>query len=914
MRNRSQLFVVPLNRWSPPMTAPLTLPKSVMAAFVLSVLLAASPAAAADFFWNNLGGGNWDDPANWTPDEPATGIPQAGDVAYLTVSYWSPILVFYNSPGDPALDGLYIDSNALLLQTDTPDGDLTTAFEIVGWDGRGIPQVGDIPPQGTHVQRGATTRVENQLVLGLETEGWGTYQLLETGALETGTTRVGQAGLGSFIQSGGSTTHQVENDLILGGLSTGIGTYELSGPLSVGGDSVIGFGGVGEFQQSFAAGLHTVGSDLILGRFGTGQGTYGLSTGELRVAGNAYIGWVGTGEFEQTASTSLHTVGSDLFLGYAETGEGTYRLNDGELRVAGDAFIGREGTGVFEQTADTSLHTIGSRLFVGAQFANSEGTYRLRGGELRVGSELGDSADPGVYVQEDVVVVAGTFEQSGGVHSIGNLARGESEAWLEIDEGRYELSDGELVVYGGTQIAPNGGGSFLQTGGTHRIGVSRFGVGDLLGTTPVAKGDLRIGNDAGSHGQYLMQEGDLTIDPTLFELAGSGGGIGIVGGEIRLGQRIIQGDVTGVGTGEFIQSGGSVGAYKLVVAEGSHYQLGGDGTLNLKKEVTIFDGLRDPSGGNARIIGLFSQQGGVHTARWVEVEETGTYDLQGGVLATNFSSRLDGPIDGINNKGLFSFSGGGIVMKRGVLGVGDEVIETGKGRFENLSGARLEVSGGGTRIMAGHLANGGTITLTDTDLVVGGSFSNYGSTGGDGAVLDLDPSSIRFEGDVSNGPGGYFVADAGSSFQMGADFINNSELNILWDTDEAGLIFDGEDAIAHVFALAGSDLGATVDGYLDNFAFGSLALAEDDSLVLVDGNATPGAALYVRVLEETFDLGDVISPFNIYYDVTRAENDWLGSGTYALNGGGSLQPIPEPGTAILVCLGLAGLGYRRRRV
>jgi len=292
------------------MTVRQTTLKCVTAALGLSVLLASTPSPAEDFFWNNAGGGPWDDPANWIPGGVPWGIPQEGDTAYLTQSYWSTVPVSYNSVGNPALSGLYIDSHNMLIQTDTVGGDLTTDFEIVGWDGRGMPAVGDIPPEGTHIQRGATTKVNNRLALGLESEGRGTYQLLETGALETGTTLIGGRGLGIFTQAGGGTTHQVAGDLTLGLDSTGSGTYELSGPLSVGGDAVIGYGGVGELQQSFGTGHHTVGSDLILGRLETGQGTYGLSGGELHVAGNAYIGRSGTGEFEQTTNTSLHTVGS----------------------------------------------------------------------------------------------------------------------------------------------------------------------------------------------------------------------------------------------------------------------------------------------------------------------------------------------------------------------------------------------------------------------------------------------------------------------------------------------------------------------------------------------------------------------------------------------------------------------------
>ncbi len=838
------------------------LSKPTAIALAVCVFFASTPSRAEDFFWNDEFGGSWDDASNWTTSGGGD-YPREGDTAFLTRSYFGIVPVNYRSPGNPALGGLYIDSNNHLFQNAGDDGDLVTAFEIVGWDGRGEPGLGGEPPEGSHIQRGAKTRVENQLILGLESGGRGFYELLG-GELETGTTVVGKAGQGNFFQLG---SHQVARDLVLGDEAGSSGVYSLSGPLTVGGEVVVGNAGVGTFEQPVASGRLMVGSDLVLGRLGGGSGTYELGGGELQVP-------------ERT------------------------RINQGE----------------FVQTTASSLHRVGATLAVGAPRFESEGAYRLVDGTLRVGPDFGDSADPGVVVREDLVVLGptrliptppetgvGTFEQSGGSHFIGNPDHPLSEAWLRIGgRSSYQLSGGELVVYGGTAVSPSGrGGSFVQTGGVHRIGVSRSGQEDGL---DAAVGDLRLGTDRISHGAYTMQDGELTISPTVFDTGSPLPGTTARGGRLLVGSAANNG-----GTGEFVQFKGSVLAHELEVSDGSEYRLV-DGSLRLKEVLaTGTAGIRAPTGGEAKITGLFTQEGGRHTLRRIFNREGGTYDLQDGSLTVNLSiepSDNDPPREALLNRGVFEFSGGDLVLRRGTL-VGEDFSEIGKGLFRNTLDGRLDVSGAGTRVLDGDLANSGTVLLSNTGLRVTGDYRGLGDVSVD-SVLELDPSADFVEGDATIEAGSYFVADAGSSFRMGADFLNGSNRATLWDTDEARLLFDGEDSVVHTFGLAGVDVGASLAGYVDNFAFAHLSLADGEALALVDGNAEPGAALYVGVLDELIALDDITSAFNIYYDARLEGNGWLGSQSFTLDGGGSLVPVPEPGTLPLVGLALAALAFRRR--
>lgn len=59
-----------------------------------------------------------------------------------------------------------------------------------------------------------------------------------------------------------------------------------------------------------------------------------------------------------------------------------------------------------------------------------------------------------------------------------------------------------------------------------------------------------------------------------------------------------------------------------------------------------------------------------------------------------------------------------------------------------------------------------------------------------------------------------------------------------------GIVGSGPAAGAPAAAV-GSSPGRRRLGYVENFAWGFLHIADGNSLVLVDGNATPGGALYV---------------------------------------------------------------------
>ena len=217
------------------------------------------------------------------------------------------------------------------------------------------------------------------------------------------------------------------------------------------------------------------------------------------------------------------------------------------------------------------------------------------------------------------------------------------------------------------------------------------------------------------------------------------------------------------------------------------------------------------------------------------------------------------------------------------------------------------------------------MTLSSVTWASWGNFTNSG-------LYKSDPSTQTFNtltvtGATAGPPatlGGYIQAVPGDVYKIQGDFINHSTQNTLWNTNAAELDFINGTTTAHTFALAGADLGQSLAGYTNNFAWGTLDLATDQTLTLSDGNATPGGALYVGTIEGETIVGDTVTDitgngFDIYYEASL--NPDLLDKTYQLEDGGVLAPVPaappvpEPATIIIWSVLGAGswLGMRASR-
>jgi hypothetical protein len=252
---------------------------------------------------------------------------------------------------------------------------------------------------------------------------------------------------------------------------------------------------------------------------------------------------------------------------------------------------------------------------------------------------------------------------------------------------------------------------------------------------------------------------------------------------------------------------------------------------------------------------------------------------------------------GIVNDGMMTFWGSGTEQTN---------INGGPITSNNLIGVGIKGQTNQAVRFNSDVVNNGTIKVTDATVTFAGSFTNTGA-------YISDPAHNYFN-DLTVSPGGYLAGGEGDGFCVCKSLINNSSRSTLWSTDESLLAFSGSGP--HGLSLAGADLGATMAGYVDNFAWGTLSI--EGTVSLSDGNATSGGAQYVdAILGVALDGGTVTNVtgngFNIYYLASAQDNGYLKGLTYSLSDGGRLIPVPDPPTMWLIGSGLAGLFGMRRR-
>jgi len=637
-------------------------------------------------------------------------------------------------------------------------------------------------------------------------------------------------------------------------------------------------------------------SFLPIDATGTGTITFSLAQGDL-VAEDEQSGRDGQGIFNHSGGTN--TIGNVLLLGRNAGSNGQYNFSGGVITALGQ-IVGHEGTGVFNHTGGTNTAT--SSFQIGAA-ASGQGTYNLSGmqSSLTTPESFVGAFGHGAFVQsEGTHTVDGTIGSGG----TGSLTLGFGGG----SRGTYALSGGTLEVKGNEFIGVVGQGIFTQTGGSHTVGNMAAITGDLnLGVAD------QFGQDVDRLGIFNLNGGSLEVgDDEFIGLDG----IGIFNqtqGTNTMGDRLVIGKLTAaatagtptdvIGTGVYNLTGGDLSSAKGEVGEfgiGTLNQTGGTYTvtsqLQIGKETTgigTYNLLNGDLFSNSMVvgnlgIGTFNQAGGTNTTDSVNIaafaSSTGTYNLKAGSLTATGA---------ISNSGTFNFSGGNLTAN---LIVND-------GTFV--------VSGGGFRVINGDITNNAIVkTITGTTPVFGGTFTNNG-------LVVNDPI---FLGDVVNATDGVFVEnEGGEAFIFGRDFINKSRKNVEWKTDESVLAFvNAVDLGAsgvfntqfdHDLFLPGVDLGSNEAGFIDNFAWEALSLASGNSLTLFDGNTNVfGGALYVKRLllaDELAQIDNIIgNDLNIYYLPGLADNAYLGGQTFNLQGGGQIIPIPEPTTFILMASGL----------
>jgi hypothetical protein len=208
---------------------------------------------------------------------------------------------------------------------------------------------------GHFYQSGGVHDFSGAMYLGDQATGVGEYRL-SGGELKAGAIALGEwGGVGKFFQSATDGASSVTvGDLNLARQKGATGTYELSsGTLHVIYSEIVGNQGVGTFTQT--GGSHAIDGSLTLGQFaedlsknlGKGDGTYNLADGTLSVAGDIHVGEGGVGKFDETAG-SLAAANMNVNAG-------------SRFDYSGGSFSLNFGNGVLTNAGQTSLSGAGTR-------------------------------------------------------------------------------------------------------------------------------------------------------------------------------------------------------------------------------------------------------------------------------------------------------------------------------------------------------------------------------------------------------------------------------------------------------------------------------------------------------------------------------------------------------------------------
>lgn len=498
------------------------------------------------------------------------------------------------------------------------------------------------------------------------------------------------------------------------------------------------------------------------------------------------------------------------------------------------------------------LLNLGTLTFTGGT-ANVSGTFTNQG--LMTGS--GTIAGSGAFVNQSQFTTSGIVA----INTAGN----------NLNAGNIDLAAGVVISLGGG-VLRNAGTIDLKSGGIAGTAMLRNDAGGVLqgrglvsspfqnngGTLIVASGTTNIVQAFVNSGVIDLREPGANLNGGVITNTGSIAGVGQVGNGI-----------TNQGT---------------IEAVGGSLVLGGTVTNSASGLISAASGSKILfAGGLAGNAGIVSLNGGTFDNNGRPLTNTG--QISGyGIVRTG----------GLQNNGSMTFTGG---------------TSTISGEVTNASGKTIHVAHD-PAIFSGNVVNNGTFKTTGTTTTFTGSFVNNGA-------FTSDPAEQSFA-NLAIGTTGYLAGGLGDVFRINENLLNESQEFSLWDTGLAKVSVSGGGT--HLISWPGADRGASQSGYLQNFSLGIFEVSAGGSFALRDGDTTPGGALYTRVLLLAGGVGQIDgltgNGLNIFYDPTEPENAYLlaGSvnGSYPLQGGGAILPVPEPGALGLLGVGAACLALRRR--
>ncbi|MCB1109722.1 MAG: autotransporter domain-containing protein [Chlamydiia bacterium] len=852
----------------------------IRAWYFFCVLLICPHLFSAQADWNQGGGGDWNNNANWNP----TTFPNAaGDVAQLFVgivaassidlgqtitigtlnidnannyTVQSDTLALQVSSGNATINvtnangnGQHtISSNITISNPLTINQASTSTFTLSGVISGSQP----ITFSGTETLSIAGAS-PNTNYTGLTTVSGGTLQLSKT---------VGPAIAGSAFVSGGTLETTIASQFVnTAGVTIGGGTLDLGG-----------------FAQTFPtlnfqSGTLSNGSGLIL----VGNGT-ALSMRDTTI--NDPLAFSGTGAIVFDATNG----GTATLAGALNFGGNTHTFNIANGAATPDMLVsGAIGNGGVTKTGPGTLELTGANGYTGLTTV-SQGTLNLNGaattvpGALTINGGTVFHSMPAQLAATTVVTVnGGLWDLNGQAETIpqlnffgGNTSLGG--ATLELTSNgtalvmrNTSLTDGTVLLSGTGQVVfdPTGGGtatlSTLDLGGnTHSFNIGKGPTGTDMnitgvisngGVTKIGPGTLQFsGGSANTYG------GQTTVSQGVLNLAKSSGvaiagNATINGGSISLGNpnQIDNGATLDINSGSFLMNGHTETIATLnylggqVLQNGGLLHLGGAPALTMQN--TILSGpIAIIGGGDIEFVGASGT-----------AFINGTVDLSGNVVTFNIangSAPIDMEVNGIISNGGVTKTGLGTLSLQGA--------NTYSGGTDVQEGV---LEGTTTSLQKTITSSAGTTTIFDQDFNgnFNGTLTLLGSLIKDGTgIVRFNPPTIQSVGELTTIAQGPLVVN-GTLQSAGALTVAPS--GTLAGTGTVSKVTTVQGTLSNGnFSIGGSSLGAlTIDGNT-TFSTGSLFLTQispitNDLLSVTGGNTLtidPGATLEFIPLPDVY--------------------------------------------------------------